>query len=163
MNIFLQHGWILFIIVNIINHFAAKNRVEKYIVQNPELQSGYDQLFKGILILGNIPWLIMGMADLTGYTQTIFDFFRPKEMNPFVLAFHIYMLTILLLFARWIYFKKGAEFLMQHPGIITLKGMSETSNPTAAEIKRFLAFSLLGGFAALIVMWVANFPGIPIK
>jgi hypothetical protein len=52
---------------------------------------------------------------------------------------------------------------MQHPGIITLKGMSETSNPTAAEIKRFLAFSLLGGFAALIVMWVANFPGIPIK
>lgn len=157
----LKHFWIAFILVNIINHFIGKQRIKKYIDQNPNLQAGYDRIFNTKLIFGNIPWLIMGIADFSGYTQSIFDFFRPKDMNPFVLVFHAYVITLLLLMAGWVYFKQGAEFLAQHPGIITVNKTGKSSEPGAKEIKLFLAFSLVGGFAAIIIMWVADFPGFP--
>ena len=38
--------------------FRARNRIAK----NPDLQEGYNQLFKGFFISMSLPWLVVGLG-----------------------------------------------------------------------------------------------------
>ena len=49
-----QHPWIMFITVTIANALVLKYRSRKYIDEKPELKTGYDKYFLGIIIFGNI-------------------------------------------------------------------------------------------------------------
>lgn len=163
MEFIFRHCWIIFIAVTWINYFILKKDTQQYVNQNPSLKIGYDKLFKTMLIYGNIPWLIIALGDITGQTNSIFDFFKPKSFNPFVLTFHLYIIIIWVLLVRWLYFKKGAEFLIQHPGLIRIKGFGGAVAPTPTLIKIFFAIALLGGIAGLTMMWLFDLPTFPIK
>jgi hypothetical protein len=151
MEFIIKHGWILFILVTLLNGIILKFRANKYIKQNPELKEGYDNYFKGWIIFGSIPWTIMGIGDLTGMTNNIFEFFAPRMMNPIVLFFHFSIIGLYVLMTWWIYFKGGAEFMANHPGLLR-------NNPSAKYIKIMIPFMLLGGVIAMIFMWNSVIP-----
>ncbi|UAY50940.1 hypothetical protein [Ferruginibacter albus] len=156
MRIFLElifkQTWIIFIMVTIANALTLKSKSKSYIAANPELEEGYEKLFKGIIFYGNIPWVIIGIGNLSGLTKSVFDFFAPRQMNPIVLIFHFSIVLLWTLSIKWIYFQNGAEFLERHPGLLKFQ--------TAKQIKLFFPLMLLGGIIAMIVMWVMN-PSIP--
>ena len=159
MEFFFKYTWIFFIIGTIINGIVFKIRSEKYITANPELKPGYDKLIKGWLVFGNIPWIIIGIGNLSGITNSIWDYFNPKSLNPMVLVFHLSIIIIWILGSRWIYLKGGAEFLVRHPGLVKFNGPGFSNNiesPTA--IKIFWGVCLLGGIAGMIMMWVMDIP-----
>jgi len=160
---FIKYAWLVFIIFTTANYFFLKSQTQKIAEENPDLKPGYDKLLKVILIYGNIPWVIMAIGDLTGQTNSIFDYFNPRSFNPFVLAFHFYLIVIWVLSFRWIYFKKGADFLVQHPGLVYIQGFGKPITPTSKLIKVFFALSLLGGIIGMATMWLANFPKFPVK
>lgn len=159
-DFFFRHTWVMFIVVTIVNCFILKYRSQKFIDENPDLRTGYDKIFKTFLIYGNIPWVIIGMGDLTSQTHNISVYFNPRSFNPFVLAFHFSIIVIWVLCARWIYFKNGADFLVQHPGIIYVRGLSGSVTPTATTIKLFFALALLGGIAGMLTMWLVDLPAL---
>jgi len=144
--------------VTIANGLILKFRSKKYIVENPELEVGYDKLFKGYILYGNIPWIIMGIGNSSGLTNSTFDYFTPRAMNPIVLVFHASIIILWILSVRWIYFQDGAEFLERHPGLLNKSSFSGRTNFTAKQIKIFFPLMLLGGIAGMIVMWSIKIP-----
>ncbi|BDD01478.1 hypothetical protein [Persicobacter psychrovividus] len=79
-------------------------------------------------------------------------------MNPMVLIFHLSIIILWALSKRWIYFKKGAEFIETHPGLMQKSSFSGNTNVTAKQIKLLFPLMLLGGIAGMIMMWFMNFP-----
>ncbi len=151
-ELFSKHFWIMFIVSTFANAIIMKNRSKKNIEKDPSLKSGYDAIFKGFLIWGNIPWIVMGAGILTGSVPTIWHYFKPQDGNPYVLAFFISIFTIWLLGTYWLFVKKGAEMLVKHPGIFR----SDFSSPT--KVKLFWVLCLAGGIAGIIMMFTMNIP-----
>ena len=136
-----------------------KSQSKKYINQNPGLKKGYDKIFKGILLFGNIPWVIIAIGELTGITNGLQDYFNPKSLNPLVLIFHFYILLIWVLSVHWIFFKDGADFLAQHPGLISYRRFNNSNDITSSkDIKILFALALFGTIGILAMMWLLDFP-----
>lgn len=148
----------MFIAVTIVNGLILKLQSKKYIIKNPKLKEGYDKYLKGWLLYGNIPWVIMAIGNLSGMTNNTFEYLNPKTMNPIVLIFHASIIVLWILSINWIYFKNGAEFIEQHPGLIRKSSFSGNTNVTAKQIKLFFPLMLLGGIAGMIMMWLMNIP-----
>ena len=158
VELIFKNFWILFIPVSIINVLMMKSKTKKYIIEKPELKEGYDNYFKAFLFYGNIPWAIMAIGMLSGKTQSIFDFISPTGMNPIVIIFHGSIIVLWILLGRWVYFKNGAEFMENHPGLIQASGFNGKIDVTAKHVKRFFPLMILGGVIAMIVMWNVDFP-----
>jgi hypothetical protein len=147
-----KHFWVMFIIVTFANAIIMKIRSKKYFEADPSLKSGYDTIFKGIITWGNIPWIIMGAGIITGHVPSIFQYFRPQDGNPFVIAFFISIFLIWILGTYWLFVKDGAEILVKHPGIFNYN----FSSPTI--VKLFWILCLAGGVAGVAMMFTMNAP-----
>ena len=159
MEMLFKHAWLILIIATIYNAYGLKSRLKNYILDKPEREEGYDKIIRAIMMYGNIPWVIVAIGNLSGLTNSMFDYFRPKEMNPIVLLFHAVIILFWILSVWWIYFKDGAEFLQDHPGVLKKKSFfSGSMDMTAKDIKTMLPLMLLGGIAALVMMWFGGFP-----
>ncbi|MES2810914.1 MAG: hypothetical protein V4670_00455 [Bacteroidota bacterium] len=138
-----------------------KRKIIPYIEENPEREIGYNTIFKNFLIFGSIPWLIIGIGNLSGLTKSIFDYFQPSNLNPIVLIFHFSIIIIWLLLLKFIFLNDGAVFLEKHPGIIRFKSPGfENENLTSSQIKLFSIFIIVGGIIGMILMWNIQIPSI---
>ncbi len=136
MLIFLFNNfWIVLILIACANALILKLKSKKYIANNPALKRGYDQFIKGFLFYGNIPWIIIGVGNLSTGTKSVIDYFSPYSSNVFVLTFYFSIITIWLLGTRWIYYKNGAAFLENHPGMFRGERFGSKNNTTAKQIK----------------------------
>ncbi len=101
----------------------------------------------------------MAIGDLSGMTKGILDYFNPKSLNPIVLIFHFSIIVIWILGVHWIYFRKGADFLAQHPGLILFRGPGIYRDITSiTTIKIFFALALSGGIAGMTMIWLMDIP-----
>lgn len=140
-----SYVWILFIIIGCANGAFWWFRGT---AQHPERRNGYKKLVLGWLIIGNIPWFIVGIGSLSGRLPSIDELFYPNQGNPFVLGFHISAMLLIAFSSGWVYFGKGAQMLIDHPGLI---------NPPVTEpahMKRFCMVCLAGGILGEIFMWM---------
>lgn len=158
MEILFKHAWVIFIAMTIANGIILKNRSKKYIAQNPDLEKGYEKYVKGVFFYGNIPWVVIMIGNLSGMTQSLFEYFNPKAMNPIVLIFHFTIILIWVLGIRWIYFKNGAEFIEDHPGLFQTSSFEGSTNVTANQVKLFFPLMLLGGVIGMVMMWIVDIP-----
>lgn len=157
MEFIFKNAWVLILIAIVFNAFNGKKRTKKYSDQNPDLKKGYDNYFMGYLILGSIPWLLVGLGVLSGQVDSIFDFFNPKSEKIFIQLFFGYLILIWMFGIWWVYFNKGAEFIEKHPGIVEQRTLSGKSNVTARQVKLFFPLMLLGGIIAIVAMWHMDF------
>ena len=151
-NIIFKYLWIGFIAVTLLNGLIIFIRSKTYTKNNKELEEGYKKIVFYFITLGNIPWLIMGIGIVLGYTNTIFDYFRPKDLNSIVLLFHVATLILLLVTFNWAFYRGGAEFLERH------KIFGTDDNRGAKEIKAYLGLMIAGGLIAMIAMWAIDVP-----
>jgi hypothetical protein len=158
MQLIVKHFWILFIFFTILNAYLLKRRSNKYIQENPDLETGYNTYIKNTLIFGITPFLIVGVGILSNSVNNMFDLFQPRLLNPFVVAFHFCVVTYWILGIRWIYFKNGAEFFEVHPGLIQKSGFGRSKDIIAKEVKIFFPLMLLGGVIAEVIMWFSKIP-----
>ncbi len=134
MEYFEKYFGIMCILVTFANGFFLKFRSKKYIAEAPELKEGYKKYFNGLILYGNIPWVIMTIGNISGITKYTFEYFNPGTMNPMVLTFHASIIFLWILSFRWIYFKNGAEFIENHPGFLTKSSFSGNKNITARKL-----------------------------
>jgi hypothetical protein len=154
MGLFSDHVWIVLIVLSIGNAVLLKYNSKQYISLNPRLESGYNKLFNYLFFYINIPWIVMAIGDLTGLSDGKSDYIHFKLTNPFVLLFYSSIILLLLLIARWIYFKNGAKFLEQHPGVSSILNVGEPTNLSEIQIKIIIGIALLFSFTAIIVLWI---------
>lgn len=159
MEMLFKNFWIMFILVTFFNVYQFKKKTAKFIIDNPDKAYGYNLIFKNFLIFGCIPWLIIGLGNTFGFTSSVFDYFQPADLNPLVLIFHFSILCIWILMVRFIFFKNGAKFLENHPGLIVINNFGTINeNPSEKSIKILTIVGLIGGILALILMWCIDIP-----
>lgn len=154
MEILIQHAWLGFIAISLLNHFLLKFRVQVFIDKDPSLQPGYNQILRGALIVGNIPWMIMGAGQISGLTTNLAEYLHPNTMNIAVMIFHVTFIALWVLGAWWIYFNKGAEFLERHPGLFRKTSLSGNVEMSAKQIKIFTPIMLVGAMASEVLLWL---------
>jgi len=94
-------------------------RARPKIAENPALREGYRRLIRGLLIYGNLPWLVMGAGILSGSVLSTFHYFNPRN-GPFVIAFYVTVVALWIATFYWLFFKQGAETLLDHPGLLNV-------------------------------------------
>ena len=142
----------MFVAVTCVNVLYLKIHSREHIRQRPELAAGYRRLIRGYLFWSNLPWLVMGVGLEIGGLPSIFSYFRPRDGNPFVLAFFVVVVVLWILSFWWLFFARGAEFLVEHPGVFG--GLPRS--PTAIRI--YCSLCLAGGIAGLFFIWFSDIP-----
>jgi hypothetical protein len=151
-----RHAWILFLFATCVNAAAWWKRGQHQIAVNPHLEPGYRRLVRGWLVFGNIPWLVMGAGVLFGGLQSVFQFFNPRN-GPFVVAWYVSVVAVWILAAYWLFFRRGAEQLIEYPGLLNLP----TKSPWL--VKLMFVVCLAGGIAGLAAMIFGNIQGPLVK
>ena len=116
------------------------------------MEEGYQKIIKGFVTWGNIPWIVMGIGCVMGGVPSVFHFFRPRDGNPYVLAFFASVFLIWIMGTYWLLFQGGAKMLVKHPGLLNV----DCKSPTMLKIFWFLC--LAGGVFAVIMMFTQDIP-----
>ena len=162
MNIFKMisnYFWVVAIVFTCVNVLIYKYRSRKHIQQNPKLTEGYKKLFRGFLFWMNIPWVVMGIGCTIGNVPSIWHYFRPKDGNPYVLAWFGSVIILWILGTNWLFLKNGAEIIAKHPGALRMySGFKRTEITNPNLIKIFWLLCLAGGIFGLVLMWTMDVP-----
>ncbi len=144
-----RHAWLLFIAVTCINAVIWWRRARPRIAANPALEPGYRQMIKGLLIYGNLPWVVMGAGILSGAVPSTFHYFNPRN-GPFVVAFYITVVALWIATFYWLFFRRGAEALLEYPGLLNIP----IKRPWAVKV--YFLLCLAGGVVGLSMMIFCN-------
>ncbi len=145
-NYIFNYFWVIALIVTLLNAVIFKFRSRKYIEKNPKLKNSYGRLIKGFTFWNCLPWIVMSFGPLTGHVTNLFEYFRPMDGNPYVLAFIATIVLEWILLVHWIFFRGGAETICQHPGLMNW------TPPNPIMVKIFVVLCVAGGIAALTLM-----------
>src|SRR6266480_2745694 len=103
LQLFFRHAWLMFVAVTCINVLYLSLHSRQRIRERPELTAGYRRLIRGYLFWGNLPWIVMGVGLELGGLPSIFSYFRPRDGNPFVLAFFGVVIAEWVLSLWWLF------------------------------------------------------------
>lgn len=143
--------WVVFIAFTVVYAGVAWVASRRHVRDDPELAPGYKTIVTGILTWGNIPWIVMGIGLTVGGVPSMFHFFRPRDANPFVLAFlgSVFLLWGLTLY--WVFLRGGAELLARHP-------LPSYNIRSPLGWKIFWLACIAGGVIAVIEMFTQDIP-----
>lgn len=154
-----KYFWLVAIIVTVIHWFMFRKRAQKYIDQNPQLAEGYAALFRGYLFWMNIPWGVMGVGCTVGGIPAVWHYLRPRDGNPYVLAWFVSVFFLWVFGTFWRFFNDGAETLARHPGAIEFRyGFKSKDITSPMLIKAVWRLALAGGVAGVGAMWLVDIP-----
>jgi hypothetical protein len=139
-------------VLSLVNAAIMKYRAARYIRANPELEAGYRAIIKGMLVWGDIPFVVMGIGCVFGKIPSVFYFFRPHDGNPYVVAFYVVVVLEYILGTNWIVFRGGAAMLVKHPGVLNIEA-------TSPRMVIFLwVVSCVGGIVGFILFYYQIIP-----
>ncbi len=118
MKSLFDNFWLLAIVINGLNAAILWQRSTPYVKENPALQKGYITIIRGFLVGMNLPWVIMGIGLKVGGVSHLNDYLYPSNGNIFVFAWWTCLWGLILLFNYWIWFRGGAQMLIDHPGLL---------------------------------------------
>ena len=142
-----RYAWLFFILVTCINGASWWNRGRREIATDPTLAAGYRRLVRGLVIWGNVPWVVMGAGILSGSVPGVFSYFNPRN-SPFVVGWLAVILLVMLMLTYWVCFRGGAEDLARHPGIV--------NSDRPAMIRFTVVVALIGQIIAIVMMFVMD-------
>jgi hypothetical protein len=146
-----RHFWLLFVAVTCVNGVIWWRRAQKQIEGNPQLEAGYRRLIRGWIIYGNLPWLVMGAGVTVGGVPTVVHFINLRN-GPWVVAWFVTVVMLWALTIIWLFFRRGAEQLIEYPGMLNLP----SRNPWV--IKAYFLLCLAGGIVGLCAMIFNDIP-----
>jgi hypothetical protein len=146
------HWWIMFVLVTCAQAVFFKRGAAAHIREQPELAQGYAALIRGWLFWGNLPWVVMGLGLESGAVPGFWHYFRPRDGNPYVLAWYGCVVALWILGFRWIFRRGGAQMLARHSRIFH----GDLSSP--AQVKFFYLLCVGAGVAGLVFLVVMEVP-----
>jgi hypothetical protein len=147
-NLLLRYAWLIMLLGVGLSTIRLWLQARSLIAKNPDLQTGYNQLYKGFMISMGLPWLVMGIGTVLGGVPSFIEFFQPRNGNPFVLLFWLTITLLLIVGIWWVYFREGAEFLAKHPGALGAR----ITSPLLVKI--FMGMMFVGGIVVWMGLWI---------
>jgi hypothetical protein len=149
-----RNAWLLFIAITCANAAVWWARGKKEIATHPELEAGYRVLVRGLVLYGNLPWIVMGVGIMFGGVPSVFHYFNPRN-GTFVIAWYVTVVALWVAVSYWIFLRDGAVALIRHPGLLNLP----VQEPWV--LKASVVLMLVGGVTAFAMMffWDIQPPG----
>ncbi len=137
--------------------FTVKRAARERILHDPKLKEGYDRFLRNYLIYANIPWVVMGIGLLFDSGTKSSDYIPPKTGSVAIIAFHVSMIFFWAVALFWTYFRGGAQFFVDHPGILAFNWQhGDLKSPLA--VKLIIAVVFLGLAFGEYSMWTQPLP-----
>lgn len=143
-----DYAWVFFALASLANTFWLKARIARTVRSRPELEPGCSRLFKGMLVVFHLPWLLMGAGMLIAGVPSTYSYLFPRHGGPYVWFYHAFMVILSLLGDYWIYFRDGAEFLFAHQDAFSQRPVG-----SALQVRLYAGLTSLAGVLGLIFMW----------
>lgn len=141
-----QYFWIIALGFAALNYRKA-DRAAAAFVQSSKLPEARAHL-RRFALAAALPWVIMGVGQLTGIAPTVWHYFRPQDGNVFVLVWHATVFALSCLFAWWVFMAGGAQKTVEFHLLATL-GQHGSKPPPEIMIKIFAALGVV-----LFPVWV---------
>lgn len=156
MNFIGRYFWLIGIVMSFVNYFIIMQRMNRNSQEingsDPEVQELVKINALYYLVIQNIPLAVMGVGIMSGNVEAVWNFFRPQDKNPYVLLFFGSAVLCWLAGAYWIFLKRGAEKIADHPGVIFTKPVG------SVYIKILWIGMAAGGIAGFVAVWYMNIP-----
>jgi hypothetical protein len=134
-----------------VNAATMRSRVRRDVREHPELAAGYSTLIRGFVFWGTIPWVVMGAGVLFGGVDSVDAYFRPRDGNPYVLAFFGTIFLVWILATYWLFFRGGAEMLVEYRAFFG----KDLKSPV--YVKLFWLLCLAGGILGVAMTYFGDF------
>jgi hypothetical protein len=104
----------------------------------------------------NVPWIVMGIGSTIGGVPTFFHFFRPKDGNPFVLAWWASVAAVFIIGSYWIFIGQGAAKLAKYE-VIKYGFIWKTSTISSEKgVKLYFLLFLTTVLIIGIIVWLGD-------
>lgn len=145
-----EYFWIIAIAVTCLNAFMIGYFMKK--------ATAHDRIkvALGAAFWLNVPWIVMGFGSTIGGVPSIWHYFKPRDGNPFVLAWWAAILAVYVISSYWIFIGNGAAKLAW------IGQMYDDSVKSAIRselgVKIVFLLMLTGGIIAGVAMWFEVIP-----
>ena len=144
-----RYFWLICLAISGYQYLAASRRIDSEEDLDDSARAERLTYVQRSIGLSTIPWWVMGLGQVTGSTSTVWEYFRPQDMNPFVLGFVGSVFAMSLAVAYWVFLRGGArktiEFKLMHA-----QGFSGSKPLTERQVKLFAGFGPL-----FVLAWIA--------
>lgn len=153
-----KYFWAIAFLITCSHVLFFKAPSKSDIEENPEASQDYNKLKRGYLFWMNLPWIVMGIGCTIGRVPTVFHYFRPRDGNPFVIAWWVIFFIIYILDFYWIFFCKGAEKVVKYRMIsyYSFGKSGKISDPKIVKLMHLLILSV--GLIVATCMWTTDTP-----
>ena len=139
-GLLVEYFWVLALGTTILNYNHGR-RSRRLPASEIEAQEADRYLVRGLVPMA-LPWVVMGIGQLTGSTPTVLHYFRPQDGNPFVIAWVALMFAVSYLFAGWVFFAGGAE-KVRNLNLLSVAGFSGQKPPTLQAVRAIAAIGII--------------------
>ena len=106
----------------------------------------------------SVPWIVMGIGATIGGVPSFWHFLKPRDGNPFVIAWWAAVAAVYLIGAYWIYIGNGAAKLARYEILILRILGKRTAIKSEAGVKVIFLLMLILGIAIGAIIWFVNPP-----
>ena len=147
-----QFFWLICLGVSLINYIVARRRIAPG--TNSEDAIRY---LDWMSFAGAVPWGLMGVGQISGFTPTVWYYFRPQDLNPFVVLWLACVFTETVAYAAWVLFMDGARKLREYE---LLAAFGWNKKPMSERLIKITA--AMGPPFCLLWIWIAAMNNVPL-
>ena len=140
--------WLLCLLFGLFNYRRASGEARVRFAGDPQRGAAAERLLRLFATFNALPWLVMGVGVLLGGVPGVWNYFRPQDGNPFVLAWLAAIFGVSLAFAVFVFAFDGAAKMVEY-GVSSMFGDRGRAPKSARTIKLMAA---AGPF--FIVFWI---------
>jgi len=108
-KLILEYFWVICIGMTAINLYVYRPRIAApgadEAGDSREIQAARHRVFVAMIV----PWLVMGFAQLVGGVPNAWNFFRARELDPYVWSWYASVFLMACLFSYWVLARGGAR------------------------------------------------------
>ena len=141
--------WVACLAINVVNYRRASGLARQKFAADPQHAATAERLLRRFAALAAVPWLVMGAGVLFGGVPGVWNYFRPQDGDPFVIAWIASAFLLSVAFAVWVFAFDGATKMVDSCATAIFGGRGAPTTPRGV---RWMA--AIGPFFTLLWVWL---------
>jgi hypothetical protein len=150
-----EYFWLIALGITVFNYRKARGVIATSI-SNDQASEGETYL-RRFALSASLPWIVMGLGQVLGFTPTVCYYFRPQDGNPFVIAWLVVVFGTACMYSWWVLFAGGAQ-KVRELNLMAVFGQRGSKPQSLLFIKLTAAFGPVFFFVWLYLMVSINAP-----